>query len=105
MSVKKLAEWFWGEILNRPMENCYSKPGFKICLRHAKLLLRDDGLDENAIRRTLLTMKDMGKEIKAMTIVRWEYKSGSGTSFYTLVAGGAESVPCYDTFGQLMNIR
>lgn len=111
MCVKGLASWFWADILGRSSDDRFVKGAdgkwrpsreYAIILRHSKILLRQDGLNEAAVMRTLLAMQAVGKNITALTQVRWEAKAGSGTSFYTLATGGAVPPACYDTFSQLL---
>lgn len=111
MGVKELANQFWTDILKRDEGDRFIqgqdgkwRPSreYAIVLRHSKILLKQDGLNEGAVIRTLLAMQAIGKDVKAMTMIRWEYKPSAGVSYYTLITGGTVPPACYDTFSQLL---
>ena len=95
-----LATWFWTEILGREKTpDRFKNRQFKIIQRHAKALL-DDGYSPGAIRRVVLAMRDSGIDVRTLTQIRWEYKSGR--SYYDVIMGPGSEAPVYERFAHLL---
>ena len=95
-----LATWFWTEILGREKTpDRFRDRQFKIVQRHAKFLL-EEGYDPDAVMRVLQAMRDVGIQVKALTQVRWEYRSGR--SYYDVIIGPGSEAPVYERFALLL---